>query len=230
MTAFGRRSRWPVILVLSALAACTVKDEVPVATISSVVRELPSPSTLVRATVTDSRNAPGLLIELSDPTREEHIWVSGFAVAPGRGEEVWTSVLGPPVAHDLVGAVYPTAGALSAPVSTEHVTPRSALAVAVGAVAAVVLVVFTILLASGWSRRTGARRCSGCSGAVASEWATCPRCGRSLTVGPVDEAAPGQVAVRPEAPLVPSDADAVPAAGLVDRPSAPTRIIRPDAP
>lgn len=225
----GRRRWWPLVLLFCALVGCTVKDDVPVATVSSVVRQLPGPSTLVRATVTDSRNAPGLLIELSDPAREEHIWVSGFAVAPGRGEEVWTSMLGPPVAHDLVGAVYPSAGPLSPPVRSEHVTARSALAAAVGAVAAVVLVVFTIVLASGWSRRTAARRCSGCSGAVASDWSTCPRCGRSLVVPPLDQPAAGPVTVQPAAPLPLPSGDAVPA-GTLDRPSAPTRIIRPDGP
>lgn len=224
------RSRWPLLLLFPALAACTVKDDVPVTTVSSVVRQLPGASTLVRATVTDSRNAPGLLVELSDPTREEHIWVSGFAVAPGRGEEVWTSMLGPPVAHDLVGAVYPSAGVLPPPMSTEHVTPKSALAAAVGAVAAVVLVVFTGVMASGWSRRTGARRCDGCSGAVASDWATCPRCGRSLTVPSRDEQPVGRVTAEPATPLALSETDSFPAAGTVDRPSAPTRIIRPDAP
>jgi len=217
-----RRQACRLLLAVAytVLGGCAVTDVPPMVTVADVPHALPASSSPVRGTVTDSRMAPNLLVELSDPTREEHIWVSGFARAPARGEEVWTAIVGPPVPHELVGVVYPSTGIVEPPVAITRVTPRSALAAVLGSALATVLLVLALVLASGWARRSRHRRCGGCSAAVASRWLTCPRCGRPLTAPAEPERPPAEIALAPDPVELPDD-------GRVE-PAAPTRITRGD--
>ncbi|MEA2828492.1 MAG: hypothetical protein QOG43_2931 [Actinomycetota bacterium] len=225
------RLLWLVAAICCVLGACATQEPAHV-TISQLVRGerpavgaddgipgFPRGSVALRATVTDVRSTPALLVELSDPHQEEHVWVSGFGEQPGRGEEVWTAILGPPAANDLVGVTYPSAGLLPEPESVTRVTPRGALAVLLGAVAVVALL--SLLVAAAVTRRRQVRRCPGCAGAVDASWVTCPRCGHSL-VAPSPP--PGELVLPPPSP--PPIPDSMPAP--VRPPAAPTVLIRGD--
>lgn len=195
---FGRQ-RTAVVVVFAAivLAACAT-ERVPYVTVAQFARGerpvepettrpgVPSGSVLLRATVGEVRTSPSLLVELNDPHQEEHLWVSGFAQAPGRGREVWTAITGPPVPHDLLGSTYPSAGALSEPEGRVRVTERGALGAVLGTTAFVL--VATLVLVARLARQGRGRRCPGCAGIVAAAWLTCPRCGHTLAgAGPSSE-------------------------------------------
>lgn len=188
-----------VALALFGMTGCTTQDA-PYVTVAQFVQGVrPAPhkgdpkvpgltpaAVLLRATVTEVRTAPTLLVELSDPQREEHMWVTGFSQPPGRGQEIWTGIVGPSTPHDLVVSTYPSTGLLAAPKGRSRVTPRGALGLLVGGAAlAAILACGLAMLATGRSR---SRRCPGCAGPVNPRWLTCPRCGHTLTAPPVTPA------------------------------------------
>lgn len=173
-----------------AMAACTT-ERVPYVTVAEFVRGerpavapgtaqpgVPPGGVLLRATVGETRTIPTLFVELNDLRQEEHIWVSGFSQAPGRGEEVWTAIVGPPVPHELLASTYPSAGVLAEPHGRERVTERGALGVVVGGTAVFLIVAFA--LAARIAGQGRGRHCPGCAGTVAAPWLTCPRCGHTL--------------------------------------------------
>lgn len=190
-----RSAAGAILLALVALNGCTTQhaDHVTVAEFVQNIRPeahrgdpavpgLPTGGVLLLATVTEVRTAPALLVELSDPRQEEHIWVAGFAAAPARGEEIWIAITGPPTPHDLVVTTYASTGPLSAPPSRTRVTPRGALALLVGGVAVLALLICGVAALS--TARARSRRCPGCAGPVNPRWLTCPRCGHSLVSPP----------------------------------------------
>lgn len=217
--------------ICCVLGACATQEPAHV-TVSQLVRGIrpgadssqhglpgfPPGSVALRATVTDVRSTPALLVELSDPREGEHVWVSGFRAAPGRGEEVWTAILGSPAANDLVGVTYPSAGLLPEPKGRTRVTPRGALALLMGGVAAVALT--ALVVAATATRRRQVRRCPGCATPVDTAWITCSRCGHALVAPPPP---PGDLVLPTSPTPVPDPAPAPP-----DAPAAPTVLIRGD--
>ncbi|MGH9280303.1 MAG: hypothetical protein ACRD12_19660 [Acidimicrobiales bacterium] len=206
-----------LLTITCATTACRTQTATSF-TVSQVARGQAEVGSLVHATVTEVRSGPPLLVELSDPTAEEHIWVTGFPEAPGRGEDIWTRITGPPVADDLVAFVYPAAGHVAPPVPRRELSDRGAVAILTGlAVVASCAVLAVAALVTGTRRP---RRCPGCAGRVAPEWLTCPRCGHSLSA---PAPPPAELVVADEdrgVDVVPTPLDDV------ER-SAPTRIIPP---
>ncbi len=230
----GRALLCLALVMAGAFGACSTRSPAHV-TVSQLVRGerppegsddhvagAPIGSVVVRATVTDVRSTPVLLVELSDPRQEEHIWVFGFETEPGRGEEVWTAIVSGPVADDLVGVAYPTAGLLPTPKDRTYVTPRGALALLLGAVAAIALV--TLVVASAMTRHERVRKCSGCAGPVDADWLTCPRCGHPLVAPP---SPPAELIPAPGSPeALGSAPKADPPHGSGAEASAPTVLLR----
>lgn len=210
-----------VLFAILAVAACARASE---ATLEDVVEGRATPENFVRATVIDTREADELLVELS--RGEVTVWTTGFTQRPGRGAEVWTAFVGPPVDNDLVGLTYPTAGSLEPPKG--GLTETGALAVIIGLLALTALLVPAIT--AGATRLRGGSRCSHCATPFEDSWITCTQCGSSLI--PDKKAAsptPATVFSAPQAQAAEvesaGDEDGGPEADPTP-PAAGTRIIR----
>jgi hypothetical protein len=183
-----------------------------------------APDLPLEAIVTDVHPGDHLLVELSDDTGDQHIWVTGFAVAPPRGAEIWTRLIGPPVPNALVGVVYPSTGAEPPVPTNRYVTDSSALAALVGTIGGGAVLAVLLVSSTGWARRCGARRCPGCAAAVADEWQTCPSCATTLIPAPAQPPPPPLLVPAPaglrSAGLGNPGAELGPTSG-----TAPTRII-----
>lgn len=160
-----------LVAAVLSLVGCARASQV---SLQDVVDGTATAENYVRATVTDTREADQLLVELSH--EEATVWTTGFEERPGRGSEVWTAFVGPPVEHDLVGLAYPTAGVLETP--EEGLTETGSLAVVLGILA--VVAVLVPALTAGLGRLRSGQRCRHCGASAEPGWITCADCGRSL--------------------------------------------------
>jgi len=224
--------RWLVIVLLGlGSVSCATRVE-PYLSVGEVQQRvggtapapLPPDGLLVRAIATDTDQVSGLLVELSDSTQGQRIWVRGFTDPPARGSELWTRVTGLPEQHERKGAVYPTRGRAQPAIETRYLPARPALGILFGAIAVVAFAVIGIVGLA--TRPPRARRCPVCGEPAATEWITCSMCGHAFVAPAAPPQPPLLVPARPPEPSPPQPHQEP----VAPESATATRIIRPDEP